>query len=341
MKESNNIYQARSHIVIIMIFILIYSCVMIPSNDLPSTNPNQKLETQNIQVLELPPKWTETSTMDQFKEVTKISRESDTLSKTPTIMTNSPTLTKIVDCNPNEVLSQLKEVISIEEFVITFNILDMPSGYSSLVIWFVDSEINPKAQGLEIELNGEIAMQHAAMISTQLNNSNKCVASLFDVINPIVVDSKYNGWFSGEIMPNRLPNTNQVSNEQLATIIDAYKIVFLRDKPTTVFTSEKTGTCSWPEVHNKLHLHFSSTRENVGFYFVLDDVGTNVWAQWDGSTDPLQLTVNLQNIVMELECLYPPPDRVIIIVVNEDGIVELLGIVPGLNISGLQIAYQR
>lgn len=52
-----------------------------------------------------------------------------------------------------------------------------------------------------------------------------------------------------------------------------------------------------------------------------------MWAQWDGPTDIMFLAPSLLNVVMELDCLYPMPDWLIVTVVDRTGEANLIGVV--------------
>ena len=74
--------------------------------------------------------------------------------------------------------------------------------------------------------------------------------------------------------------------------------------------------------------HFAPTRENVGFEFVIDETGINAYAQWDGEIDTTMLPV-LLNVALELRCMYPPIDQLVVIMVDADGKINLIGQTPG------------
>jgi hypothetical protein len=321
MKSNHFIIISTKFIIVMMILM---GCILGPSNTTPPIIQTDSTIAEQTPFFELPPEWTKTFTQEPTKTITPTPRAS-----------NTP------NCYAEGILAQIRSSITYEEFVVTYNILQIQGRMASLVIWFVDPEIDPSARGSEIEQNSKLAREHAAIISNQINAENYCVASLFNVINPIVVDRNYNGWFSGEIQPSKLIDENEPSPEQILKIENEFKIGYLRNNPTGVFAEAPTGSCAWKEANANLHNHFASTRENVGFYFVLDDEGANVWAQWDGPTDLILMSASLLNVTMELECLYPRPDRVIVIIVDENGIVGLIGVIPGINAGGFQIAYQR
>lgn len=271
-----------------------------------------------------------------------------TVTLTPTnIPTNTPipTSTKLPPCDADQTIKNLKSKIVFDEFVVLHNKLQ---GKSFLVVWFVDSEINPTPKVSEISQNAELAIRKSLILSQELNASDACVGRLFDMINAIAVDKNYNGWFSGQIKTTDLPSTITTDEQQLDEISKLYEIGYLRDKMTAQPKSMPSGKCTWIEARENLHNHFSSERENVGFYFVLDDAGVNVWAQWDSKPEFLQLNLpaSLLNIGMEIECLFPQPDRLIFYTVDDNGEIQIAGMwnwgdIKSQNIGQVQVLYQK
>jgi hypothetical protein len=219
---------------------------------------------------------------------------------------------------------------------------------SSLVVWFVEPEINPTPEENEIPENSTLAMRNALLVSQQLNAGDGCVARLFDKINAIVVDKNYNGWFSGQISTTDLPTTIQTDEQQLDEMAKLYEIGYLRNKVTAKLGSAPATSCNWADAKQNIHNHFAPERENVGFHFVLDDAGVNVWAQWDSEAEflPLTLAPSLLNIAMEIECLSPQADRIIFDVVDETGDIQIIGVwnwsdAKNQDIGQIQILYQK
>ena len=84
----------------------------------------------------------------------------------------------------------------------------------------------------------------------------------------------------------------------------------------------------------------------VGFYLVIDQLGVNLWAQWDGPTGPEMVTVNLLNIALEIECLFPSPNNLLYMVVDgDDGRVKLFeGFFrdeEGVDMNSYQVFYKE
>jgi hypothetical protein len=256
----------------------------------------------------------------------------ETPAREPTAL-SQPNPTAASACDANQVLKKLKAEVAYEQFVLTYNIV---KGDSYLAIWFVDPTLDPSAGLDAVHSYSDLAFRQAAVTAAWLNVAEPCVGGLFTEINPIVVDRNYNGWFSGDIATSTLPTTAQLSDQQVQQIRDGFKVMFLRDKPAASDKPAPAGSCGWPEAARNLQRHFASTRENVGFFFVQDDIGVNVWAQWDGSTDPVLLSASMANVTMELHCLFPPPNNIFVQVVDDAGNLNLLGLDSGFKTAAEQ-----
>ena len=248
----------------------------------------------------------------------------------------APTLTLDVSpeprCDIAATLREVKAAVPYDEFVVHFNKI---AGTASLAVWYVDPEVNPSpsAEGLAQQL-GEVRLR-AAEVSAAVGAASQCSSILFDVINPIVVDAQYQGWFSGTIRPADLPRGPEFSDEEISNAADNFSIGYLRSALQHPYLE---GACEWPEARDRLQSHFSVARENVAFYFVIDDSGSHVWVQWDGHPEPTMTIVNLGNIYLALECFRPDAD-IIYIIVGDDGLALEIGLIPQRDAARLTILY--
>jgi hypothetical protein len=275
-------------------------------------------------------------TPTQTQPPTRTPTPSPTATKTPVpTSTLTPTLepSPTSSCDPDEVLANLKALVPYEEFAVHHNII---RDLHTLAIWFVDPHLDPLASEEAIGENFDLAFVDAIQLSHQLNLEDTCIEVLFDVINPIVVDGAYNGWFSGMIEPSSLPRQASLNESDIDQVADEYIVGYRREGPTSSIDRPPapTGSCTWQETKEMIWQHFAPSRQNVAFYFVIDDVGVNVWAQWDGPADIVIMSASLLNVVMELHCLYPYPVRLIVLVVDDMGEATLIGLLEGEVVRG-------
>ncbi|MEK9162800.1 MAG: hypothetical protein AAB261_05815 [Chloroflexota bacterium] len=240
--------------------------------------------------------------------------------RTPTL-TPPPPPTATPDCPVNPFLKSLKPLIAYAEFDLTYNVI---LNNRSLTIWFVEPKIELNAAGDQINKNAVLAQLSAATVSAKLATGDaKCLSSMVNVINPIVVDRNYNGWFSGII---KLSDAS--ANVPLENKVNTFTVSYLRTKPAAPPSTTPAQSCKWTEARAKMQKHFASTRENVGFEFVIDETGINAYAQWDGEIDMTMIPV-LLNVALESRCLHPAIDQLVVIMVDADGKINLIGQAPG------------
>lgn len=273
---------------------------------------------------------TPTATYTFTPELPQTPMPTATLKPTATL---EPTNTPFV-CDADSLLKGLKTMVPYDEFAVHYNEIE---GTRSLLVWFVDPEINPTATGGEIQANLDMALTHAAELSQKIRVQFPCVTELFDVINPIVVDQKYTGWFSGTLDPTIIPDEEALTSAEIDQLVDKFTVGYLLEAlPGPI----PAGSCNWSSVRESMQNHFSPERQNVAFYFVVDDFGANVWAQWDGPTDPIFMMTSLMNVMMELDCFIPTAN-LIFIVVDKEGTTGLVGVVPQGDAGSMQIVYER
>lgn len=243
---------------------------------------------------------------------------------TPIVVADTPFPSPDKNCLAEEVLRDIKTDIWLDEFEVHYNDF---GGVQTLVFWYVEPEIGLTVN--DIDSNLSVAIQSGTLISQYLVQEYPCVHSLFPYINPVVVDKNYNGWFSGRVETSALLGEEKGAQE----IVNMFEIGYLRqDFPEKSDGDEEVDTCSWSETEERVARHFPKDEANTVFYYVIDDAGVNVWSQWVINRE-FALIENLGpyvlNIVMELDCLYPAPSQVIMIVVDEYGATRFIGLIHG------------
>ena len=237
----------------------------------------------------------------------------------------SPSPAPVESCVAEDVLDSIQNEIWFDEFEIHYNDL---GGAQSLVFWYTEPEISLDVELSDIENNLSIAIQSGVLVSQYLAQEYPCLSELFPYLNPVVVDQNYNGWFSGRVATTDLLGDKKSIDE----IVGVFEIGYLREAPPDEFAAEEANICSWPDTEERVAWHFPKDETNTVFYYVIDDAGVNVWSQWviKREFDVIEnLGPYVLNIVMELDCLYPAPTQVIMIVVDEAGITRFVGLIPG------------
>jgi len=200
-----------------------------------------------------------------------------------------------------------------------------------LTVWYVDSALDPTADGQASLIALENLVTNASMMAIRLNHwSWPCMRELLDYLHVVVVDREYTGWFSGFISTDDLTSMAVPSVHQAESV--EYIVEYVRQGPAPVLAPAPEGACSWAEAHDRIYQHVGPPDRNLGFYMYVDRSGVTAWAQWDETADlPRLVSVapTLLNVVMELRCLYPRPDRLLVTVTGEHGKPILVGVLPG------------
>jgi hypothetical protein len=255
------------------------------------------------------------------------------------------------NCNRDRIVKNIKADFPYTEFSVNYNSIQ---GIDILSIWFVDPSIDPQVTDADIEKFDALAIAHSASISQKVNNQDECIESLFTIINPIVVDSAYHGWFSGSVELSKLPKIDNPTETQMDAVQKSFQTTYLRQKTPQSTQAAPNSSCTWEDTRANIQRHFDPERANVSFQFILDESTTHVDAQWDsdiGELDEstwwaLQMAAML-NVATELNCLFPAPTALNITVVDSSGKIELIGTLPEpnkpideLDINKFQVLYQ-
>lgn len=252
-----------------------------------------------------------------------------TLTPVPTPTPIPPTA--IPACSPN------LEAFPYEQVVLTQYILE---GRRALNVWFV----NPNISRDEADFAANLSLATTSSLEAVFNllAADPCIAEHFDTINPIVVDASYNSWFAGVLDPAALPGGAAAGDT--GEMLSAFKQMYTISASPDPLAPPSENACDWPTAKENIRRHFSPTRQLVDFYFIIDQDGANVWAQWDGPTDLGAVAANVFNITGELNCLHPRLDRLIFIVVDQDANANLIAVIrngeSGFDLQTMEVLSQ-
>jgi hypothetical protein len=244
-----------------------------------------------------------------------------------------PTEGATLSCDPGQTLDQVRAALPVDEYAVHYSV---SNGIASLVIWSVNTDIPVPVTEVQISETGDLAWIHAGRMAVAAVNADPCVSELFDAIDAIVVDGGYAGWFSGQVrIADIQPGASFASmNDAFLMTLDGFEVSYLRQ---AVVQEVPQGSCDWPEARQNIWSHFSPDRKNIAFYYTIDEYGGNVWAQWDGPPDDAVLTASILNVMLGLEC-FNPQANIIAIVVDEDGNMIRIAVVPQMDLAGMQIS---
>jgi hypothetical protein len=234
-------------------------------------------------------------------------------------------------CDPHDFLEQVKNDVPYSEVSLLHNDL---MGVRYLNLWVVDPALDVNATGEQASATKGQAAALAAKLTFLAANDHPCVRASFDQVNTTIVDSRYHAWFIGDIGTADIPGGSELSADALAKLTQVFLPSPLLQTPVEHpgQAVPPQGACTWEEARHSLLAYFAPAGPNIDFYFVIDQDGANVWAQWEGpdpQTSSAEFLSGLLVLQKELQCLDPPVDVLWMIYTDTDGVVRLVRTVDG------------
>jgi hypothetical protein len=273
-----------------------------------------------------------------------------TVTPTPTVAP-SPTAA----CSADEVMRQVDQLLAGQEhesFYLTIN------EELSLSFYLVDPEIDPTASITGLVDGNREALERGLWASYQMIDRIPCVRGVFQNINPMIVDRRYQTWYvdiipirdfvgMDEPTPAELVEAMQRSGARLAS--------GRRYPPRPGDEPAPSGACTWPEARAVIQNLFGAGERNTAAYLLIGNLSAQapwdshttpnvvVQAQWDidslaEATDAAVLR-GLQPLAQALACLSPHVDQLEVFVVDQTGWLVVYAVVPGTLIGqGAQLS---
>jgi len=253
-------------------------------------------------------------------------------------------------CDPNNLLSQLKDDIPYSQVSLLHNqLLAVPY----LNLWVVYPDLNSAPAVDEVEANQTQATELAARLGHLLANDHPCVRVSFEQITMTIVDSRYHAWFVGGIGMEDIPSGADLTEDEMTTLKGHLVSSTALQSPVEHPGPDvpPADSCDWDKALEGLRTQFAPAGPNVDFYLVIDQDGANVWAQWEDS-NPQQTSESFLPGVLalqtELQCLNPPVDVLWMVYTDGAGRVSLVMAAdgealrnpdPGYLVNHLQVIY--
>lgn len=229
-------------------------------------------------------------------------------------------------------------------------------GRMSISIWLVDRAIDPATSVAGLGAANREAISTALSISYRVVDQIPCARQVFEIVNPMIVDAKYQAWYVDFIPVEafadlREPTTAQLIDAVNRTGVETRGRALPPVSPGPVSPRPATGapgTCTWTQARAGIAALEGSARRNVAAYPIVDgglvtgsggsghgDVDVEV--QWDvhdrsETTD----TVTLQRlgwIADALACFSTRVDQLEFFVVDPSGGLVVYARVPGAQIQ--------
>jgi hypothetical protein len=278
------------------------------------------------------PQWSYTAVLTLVLALTSCTAEISTpaaneapVSTMPVSAQETSGQTEVPGCDREATLAKLAGALPYQESVVTYQ---DAQGVMSLVVWFVEPQLDPKAGADGLKANVELATRQGILLANKLKGSDPCVERLFPNFNVIVVDRDYNGWLGARFPFSAIPQNSGLSDAQIDDIRLAVKVGYLRTVAAKPATAPSAQACSWAEAQKNLAGYFLKEPLNVSFPMA-DDTGMSVYVQVNGGSDPEGYYWSvLTNTAKEIKCLNPPVYLIWVIIVDKDGKIQQLKPVP-------------
>jgi hypothetical protein len=207
-----------------------------------------------------------------------------------------------------------------------------------LSIWLVIPELNPYAPKDEIETNSRLAFVKGIRICHTVASSIPCVRKVFNAINPMIVDDKFNCWYRDIIPLQNLPSEENPSDEELiqSAIRRNMKYSYSRTvPPQTKAYTDILSIPAWQEFRTSIQqiLCKKRTRCNCAAYpmFLKDYCIVQVYwealSEWDFSD--MKTLERMAQIAQSFAGIELPIARLDMSVVNREGKLTVYGKADG------------
>ena len=256
----------------------------------------------------------------------------------------SPSPSPSVNCTAALVLSQVHQLLAGQDFEAHY----LTTGDKfTLSIWLVDPQIDPATP-----LSGMAAADHQAVerglsISYQAVNEIPCMQRVFDQVNPMIVDGRFQHWYKDFLPVSAFVGLRDPTTDDIIAAVKATGTALEEPRATVPPAAQTpaTSSCGWSEARAAIHAYFGA-EANTAAYLIIgarlleqgnptpnlpDDVGVEVqWPVRDTAeaADPLVLE-RLGHVAEALACLWPAIDSLEAFVVDPAGRTLVYAVVPG------------
>jgi len=217
----------------------------------------------------------------------------------------------------------------------------------TLSVWLVDTEIDPATPLSGMAAADRRALARGLSISYQMVDQIPCAQRVFDQVNPMIVDGRFQHWYKDFLPVSAFVGLHDPTTDDLIAAVEATGTA-LEEPRATVPQAAQTpaaSSCGWSEARAAIHAYFG-TEYNAAAYLIIgarlvdqgsptpdapDDVGVEVqWPVRDTAeaADPL-VRERLGHVAEALACLWPAIDSLEAFVVDPAGRTIVYAVVPG------------
>ena len=258
--------------------------------------------------------------------------------------TPSATPSPSFSCTAALVLAQVHQLFAGQDFEAHY--LTIGDKFT-LSVWLVDPEIDPATPLSGMAAADRQALERGLSISYQVVDQIPCAQRVFDQVNPMIVDGRFQHWYKDFLPVSAFVGLHEPTTDDLIAAVEATGTA-LEEPRATVPQSAQTSaasSCGWSEARAAIHAYLGA-EANTAAYLIIgarlvapgnptpnspDDVG--VEAQWPvrdtaEAADPL-VRERLDRVAEALACLWPAIDSLEAFVVDPAGRTVVYAVVPG------------
>jgi hypothetical protein len=248
-----------------------------------------------------------------------------------------------VGCDARTAAAQVEALLAGEEFESHYLTIN---GQLTVSVWLVDPQIESAATSGLSAGNWE-ALRRGLEISYRIVDRIPCIRSLFENVNPMIVDAHYNSWYIDIIPVRAFVGLKEPTTTQLIESVSRSATGPAAGRRSLPHQSGPTpsGACTWPQARAGLKSRLGPVQDNTAAYMIvgggiaagsrwgdsLSDVAVQAQIEThrDSDTDDAVLLARLGEMTAELACVSPRVDQLEVFVVNGSGTLVVYARVPG------------
>jgi hypothetical protein len=179
----------------------------------------------------------------------------------------SPSPSPSVNCTAALVLSQVHQLLAGQDFEAHY----LTTGDKfTLSIWLVDPQIDPATP-----LSGMAAADHQALerglsISYQVVNEIPCTQRVFDQVNPMIVDGRFQHWYKDFLPVSAFVGLRDPTTDDIIAAVKATGTALEEPRATVPPAAQTpaTSSCGWSEARAAIHAYFGA-EANTAAYLII------------------------------------------------------------------------
>lgn len=256
---------------------------------------------------------------------------------------SAPSPSSSFNCTAALVLAQVRQLFAGQDFEAHYLTI---ADKLTLSVWLVDPEIDPATTPSGMAQADRRAVERGLSISYQMVEQIPCVGRVFDQVNPMIVDGRFQHWYKDFLPVRAFEGLHNPTTDDLIAAIQATGAALQepRDTPPPAAQTPPASSCGWSVAQAGVHAYFGAA-DNSAAYLIIgarlleqgiaipitpNDAGVEVqWTVRDGTeaSDP-QVRERLGHVAEALTCLWPAADSLEAFVVDTAGRTVVYAIVP-------------